>query len=402
MAVYAYSAFDRQERPARGVVMADSARAARDELRGRGLIVEDLREHIAKPRVFSLLFRRKGLTTQMANMLRELATLLSVGVSLVDAIDILSRQQKGALQTSLLTLKDHISGGSNLADAMKRQDDVYDSLVRHMVRVGEHAGNLDKVLDQIADFKERSLQLKDRIVGAITYPAIVLFTSLVVVVFLMTVVVPMLLTSLLEAGAELPWPTQVLKSLSDLLLVHGMWLGIGVVLSLIVLVFTVRSHRGKLIWDRFLLKVPILGSMIHRQAISRISMVISTLIKSGIEYVDAAKIAAGATRNQHLSQGLERSIALIREGQDIGPALEQSGVFPLVVVHVFSVGQASGKLEEMLDRLAETYDRQVASLATRLTSVLEPILIILLAVFVGFILFATLLPILEAGNVLRK
>jgi type II secretory pathway component PulF len=142
--------------------------------------------------------------------------------------------------------------------------------------------------------------------------------------------------------------------------------------------------------------------MIHRQAISRISMVISTLIKSGIEYVDAAKIAAGATRNQYLSQGLERSIALIREGQDIGPALEQSGVFPLVVVHVFSVGQASGKLEEMLDRLAETYDRQVASLATRLTSVLEPILIILLAVFVGFILFATLLPILEAGNVLRK
>lgn len=402
MTVFSYRAVDGRDNTVKGSVVADSARHARDLLFERGLQVRDVAEEKTSTRSF--LRTRKGTANAVANTLRELATLLSVGVGVVEALGIVAGDegQNGAMRTSLLALKDRVSGGGSLASAMGDQSDVYDDLTKHMVEVGEHSGTLDVVLDQVADFKERSLQLKDRVLGAVLYPAIVLGTSMLVVVFLMTVVVPMLLTSLLEANQPLPWPTLVLKTMSDVLVNHGFWLLLLVILGVTGFVVLLKSERGRRFWDRFVLKVPLLGSMIRKQAISRVAMVISTLLKSGIEYVQAVKIASGSTKNSVLRAGLKDSVDFVSSGEEIGTSLKRTGLFPSVVVHVFSVGQASGKLEEMLDRLAETYDRQVKSLATRLTSVIEPILIIVLAVFVGFILFATLLPILEAGNVLQQ
>jgi len=330
---------------------------------------------------------------------RELSTLLSVGVPLVEGLATISKQHKGGMLSSLQGLRDRVASGASLAEGMSEQPGVYDELTVRMVEVGESAGTLDEVLQQLADFRERSLELKDRVIGALTYPAIVFATSVGVTIFLMTVVVPMLLANLIESGQTLPWPTRVLQSLSDLML--GYWLPMAVLIALGVgsVLIAIRHPKGRRIWHRFLLSVPLLGSMIRKQAVSRLAMVMAALMRSGMVYLKALEIGARTTPNAIIQSALSESGELVTAGRDIGEALEATGVFPPVVVQVFSVGQETGRLEEMLERLANDYDRQVASLSTRLASILEPALILVLAIFIGFILFATLLPILEAGNV---
>jgi type II secretory pathway component PulF len=384
-----------------GTVVADTPRQARDLLRARGLTVQGLDEHVSR-RGFTWRPWRGGVESpaKLAAAVRELATLLGVGIPLVEALDTLCRQHRGRFGTALLQLRDRVAAGAGLADAMAEQPAMFDSLSIHMVEVGESTGSLDRVLDQLADFKERSLEFKDRVLTAVLYPAVVLAASLGVTLFLMTVVVPMLLTNLLEAGRPLPWPTRVLKGASDLLVVHGWTVGLAAAAAVGILALLLRTTAGRRLRDRLVLHVPILGPMAQKQTLARLALVTATLIRSGVVYLKAVEIAARSTRNVVFREALEQSSRAVGAGQDIGRALERTGVFPPLVVQLFSVGQQSGRLEELLERLAANYDRQVASSSTRFASVLEPVLILTLGVFVGFILFATLLPILEAGNVL--
>jgi len=401
MSVFMYRAFDRRLTRVTGTIVADSPRQARDTLRARGLVIEEVRPGETGRRLnVRWLFQKRGNAARLASVLHELSTLLSVGVDLVEALDVLARQHRGYFQTAILLLKDRVAGGARLAEAMGEQPGVFDESTIRMVEVGENTGNIDKVLGQLADFQERSLQLKDRVIGALLYPAIVFGTAMGVSLFLMTVVVPMLLTNLVEAGQTLPWPTRVLKGMSDFLLEHGQLLVIAAMGVAVAVTILLNTTRGRLAWHRLLLRIPLIGSLAWRQAISRLAAMIATLMRSGIVYLQAAEIAAKASNNLVLRKAVVESSQEIAEGKDIGVALERTGVFPPVVVHIFSVGQASGQLEDMLERLAADYDRQVVALSNRLASVLEPALILVLAVFVGFILFATLLPILEAGNVL--
>ena len=401
MPVFAYKALDLRQGSVSGTIAADSPLEARGMLRARGWTVEAIGPQARQRRwTVGWLLQTRGNAARVSSALFELSTLLSVGVDLVEALDTLARQERGYLQTSIMLLKDRIAGGAGLADAMSEQPGVFDEPVVRMVAVGEKAGNLDEVLGQLAEFQERSLQLKDRVLGAVLYPAVVFSTALAVSLFLMTVVVPMLLTNLIEAGRTLPWPTRVLKGTSDFLVAHGLLLAAGALGAVVVTAILIKTKRGRLAWHRLLLRIPITGSLASRQAISRLASTIAVLMRSGIEYIEAADVAAGAATNLVFREALLKSNHEVSTGKDIGVALEETGVFPPLVVQAFSIGQTSGQLENMLDRLAVNYDRQVAALANRLASVLEPILILVLAVFVGFILFATLLPILEAGNVL--
>jgi type II secretory pathway component PulF len=232
------------------------------------------------------------------------------------------------------------------------------------------------------------------------YPALVLLMSMGVGMFLMTIVVPMLLDNLLDAGRPLPWPTRLLKGLSDTIRYQGWWLALVVLCAIAGLVAVLRTNRGRLVWHRLTLRAPLLGPMAQKQEIARVAIIVSTLMKSGIVFLQALETAARSTKNGVIGRALLQGRDAVMAGRDIGDALAPTGVFPPMVIQIFAVGQQSGKLEEMLDRLAETYERQVNSLATRLAAALEPILIVFLSIFVGFILFATILPILEAGNVL--
>ncbi len=401
MPVFTYQAVDPSARDVRGTIAADSPREAREKLRGQGLLVEAVNPQRHKSTGGWRIFERRGRhASQVAGAVRDLATLLGTGIGLVDALDTLAAQYRGRFRVSLLALRERVAGGANLSEAMQADPTYYDDLTVQMVRVGENAGTLDAVLDRLADFRERYLQFKDRITTALLYPAIIISLAIGVSIFLMTVVLPMLLENLVDSGRPLPWPTRVLRALSEIATVHGWWLALlfaGFFLGLLLLI---RTPRGKRIWHRTLFSLPILGPLAKKQEIARAAIVVSTLMENGIVFVEAAQTASRAAKNVLLKEALDLMRERVQSGGDMGDALASTGIFPPLVVQIFTVGQQTGELEKMLHRLATGYESQVASATTRLTAALEPILIVFLAVVVGFILFATILPILEAGNVL--
>lgn len=401
MAVFSYQAIDARARVIRGSLPGDSLRDARDRLRARGLIVESIAERKQSAQAkWNPLARASRHSAKLAMTVRDLSTLLSTGIGLVEALGTVTEQHRGAFQLSLIALRDQVAGGTSLSDAMQANPAIFDELTVHMVRVGENAGNLDAVLDQLADFRERYLLFKDRITTALIYPAIVITMAVSVSAFLMTVVLPMLLENLIDSGRPLPFPTRVLKALSDLAVVHGLWLLLLTTGAVGALVALSRIRRGKRVWHRIVFMLPVLGNLAKKQEIARVALIVSTLMKNGIVFVEAAQIAGRATKNLLLKEALDAMRDRVQSGREIGDALAVSGIFPPLVIQIFSVGQQTGSLEEMLDRLSVGYERQVANATSRLTAALEPILIVFLAIVVGFILFATILPILEAGNVL--
>ena len=406
MPVFEYKALDASRAIRQGVIDSDSPRQARQELRELGLQVTQILETGKKQQKkdgaqsieFGSLFKRSW-DHWVAGFTGELATLLSVGVPLLEALSTLISQYKGKSATIVIHLKDEVSSGRPLADAMSRQPDVFDALCLKMVEVGENTGSLGETLRQLSDFKRRSLEFKDKVMSALLYPMVILSVSVAVSIFLMTVVVPMLLENLLDTGKPLPLPTRILKGASDVLTQHGWWLGIILAAAIVGIAAGLQTEAGKRIRDKFLLRIPIIGTMSRKQELARVALVIGTLMKSGVDFVKAIDITVGTTKNLLLRDALNDCARQVESGKDIGVALSNWSYFPPLVTQVFTVGQKSGRLEEMLFRLSRDYDRQVESISGRLSTIIEPVLILILSVFIGFIMFATLMPIMETGNV---
>ncbi|MEM6472463.1 MAG: type II secretion system F family protein, partial [Planctomycetota bacterium] len=232
MPTFAFKAFDARGKRQRGTVTASNGRHARQQLRGRGLKVESVKERVTSSTSSSqtkLSGGQRRYASQLTVGIRELATLLQAGVPLLDAIDSVIVQSRKGFRDAMLSVRDKVASGQSLAEAMESEPRVFDEMTIGMVRVGEHAGNLDEICEQVAEFRERSGELKDRVISAMIYPLIILLVSMGVTIFLMTVVVPMLLQNLIEIGRPLPTPTLVLKFISDGLIDYGVWLLIGLV-----------------------------------------------------------------------------------------------------------------------------------------------------------------------------
>ena len=404
MPIFLYNAIGRDQLTVEGQIESDSAPQARRMLRAQGLKVLKLtfqqQASSGTGRSVWDYLPRRSWNQWLAGFSSELATLVSVGIPLVDALGTLELQYSGKAKSIVLHLKDQISSGKSIAEAMKLQSDVFDKLSIKMIEVGQNTGNLDEILRQVSEFKRRSHEFKDRVLSAILYPAIIFTVSMGVTIFLMTFVVPMLLENLVEAGKALPWPTQILQMFSQLLTTYGLWmLGAGLLAAISGFVY-LKTEDGKRFRDQSMLKIPLLGEMGRKQEISRVSLVVATLMRSGVDFLESIEITKGTTKNVLLMAALEDCATEVKAGKDIGRALKSSPYFPPLVTQVFSVGQQSGMLEEMLFQLSADYDRQVESTSRRLATVIEPILILFLSVVIGFIMFATLMPMMEAGNVL--
>lgn len=405
MPVFTYTATDEARIDLSGSIAADTPRQARDLLRDRGLLVRDLSDYHKTPsaprsfdRLRSLLARREN-PRVVTQFVRELSTLLAVGVPLTEALETIARQYRGRFHASVLLLRDRVAGGASLAAAMREQPAAFDELCLNITEVGEDAGTLDASLERLADFRDRWEQLKGRVVTTLIYPSIVFAMALIAGTFLMTFVVPRILEPLVEQGQPLPFPTRVVKGASDFILAWWWALAGGAALLVTSAVALLRTPRARFAWHRAVLRIPLLGDLVRKQAIVRVAVVLGTLLKSGVVFVRALQIAQRGTANLALRDALVRCERAVLAGGDIADALEASSdAFPPLVVRVFSVGQQTGRLEEMLDRLAAAYDRQVNASAQRLAAVLEPALIVVLAALVLFIILATVLPILEAGN----
>ncbi len=401
MTVFRYQAVDARKATVRGTVAADTPRQARDELRARGLRVRSLESQqaaAAKSRWHRP--SRRRFAGNWAVTIHELAMLVGAGIPLLDALDTVIAQHRGGYRAALLDVREQVASGAGLADALRRRPEVFDSLSINLVDVGEHTGELEHVLRQLGEFKQRQLQLKDQVLNALAYPLFLVVFGTAATIFLMTYVMPPLLENLQETLKTLPWPTRVVKACSDVLLQYGLLILLAAAVALGAAMLALRVPVIRFRFHRFVLQLPGLGPLLLKQSLSRVAMVLSTLLRSGMVLTQALELASGATRNLVLRDALQACRTSVMEGKEISAALERSGVFPPMAIRIFSVGQETGRLEEMLDQLADDYQRQVATSSARFASLLEPVLIVVLALFVGFVLVATILPILEAGNVL--
>jgi type II secretory pathway component PulF len=375
---------------------------ARDVLRARGLKIASLEEQQQRTRIFGgRTSHRRQCEHAVIGFIRELALLLSVGIPLLESLDSILRQHKGRFGAQLLNLRDRIASGVSLSQAMREQPRLFDELCVSITEVGEDSGTLDAALEKLAEFKERSRQLKGKIGTALIYPALVVVFATAVSAFLMSFVVPSILQPLIEMGRPLPWPTRVVKGASDFLVAWGWLLAVLGIAGVVLFAAAIRTERGQALWHRFLLGVPMLGELLRKQAVVRICVVMSALIGSGVVFVRALEVARRATKNVILKSALQRCEKAITAGSEVAGAMEGTHAFSPLVVQVFAVGQQSGRMEEMLARLGNDYDRDVATAAQRLAAILEPLLIVALALLVLLIAMATMLPILEASDVLH-
>jgi type II secretory pathway component PulF len=333
---------------------------------------------------------------QVAEFARYLALLLRAGVPLAEGLDVLTRHHSGRFGVLLRQLRDRITGGIAFAEALAAHTEWFDQLFVSAVRVGELSGNLEQALDELAEHLRRQEGLRGRLTQTLTYPVILLVLGVSVVIFLMTYVIPQLLTVLEVSGRGLPLSTLVLKRLSDVLVGYWPFLLAGAVL--LVGGFSAWQHTatGKRYWQRTQLRLPLVGPLVRKSVVARFAQQMAILLKTGVPFVEAVRTVAVLTSNVVLADELATIGTAVESGSDIAPTMKDSRIFPPVVVHLVAVGQHGGTLTELLDELRIRYETEVRLAMDKFTAALEPALIVLLAAAVGFVVFACLMPILEA------
>ncbi len=335
-------------------------------------------------------------------MTRQLSTLVSAGLPLVDCLSALIDQvDSERLKRMLTQTRERVNEGTSLADALAEHPRVYSDLYVNMVRAGEASGALDVVLLRLADYTESTARLRSKVRSALTYPAVMLIIGSAILFFLLSYVVPKITRIFVESKQVLPLPTRVLMAFSGML--STWWPLFVVVLAAAALAFRyyVRTEAGRQRYDRWLLRVPVFGKLLQKIAVARFSRTLSTLLQSGIGLLPSLDIVKNIVDNRVLYDATEAARDAIREGQSIAPPLKKSGIFPPLMIHMIAVGEKSGQLEEMLFKTAETYESEVDSTIATLTTLLEPVMIVFMGGMVTFIVLSILLPIFQMSQLIR-
>jgi len=407
--VYTYKGTNAAGRTLRGFVDAESQRAARTRLRRDGVFVTELAEGSRSPGrgeaagspSFSLDRLRPISQLDLALATRQLSTLVAAGIPLVEALAALTDQIENARLKSVFgNVRDGVNQGASLAEAMSRAGPFSDLYVG-MVRAGETGGALETVLARLADYLESQVRLKNKVGSILIYPAVMFGFALIVVGALVVFVLPQISSLLASLNQPLPIYTRVIMAGSHF--ARDWWwllLGLGVGFALLFRA-AIRTPRGRAVYDRTRLRLPVVGKVARTLAISRFTRTLATLLAGGIPIVRALDTAKHVANNVVIGEAVDAAREGITGGASLAKPLRQSGQFPPLVTHMVEVGEASGELESMLAKVADTYDEQVETTMTRLTALLEPLLILLMVGIVMVIISATLVPLLQITSSLR-
>lgn len=414
MPIYEYTALTETGQTKTGILDADTPRAARDRLRKDKVHVTAIRlagdltgapsrakEGDTAPVLrIPAWFRRVRISTQeLANFTRQFATLLKSGTPLAESMRVLIEQTTGRrFEAVLRDVRERVTGGETLADAFSTHRSVFDDLYVNMVRAGEASGRLDEVLFRIGEYLQRRARMRNKVMSALMYPIIMVCVGSMVVVVLMNFVVPKILKLITAKAGILPLPTRVLKATSDFFTNYWLLLLVGVIGLVLIYGAIQRTEKGRYLLDRLRLRLPVVGDLFRKQAISRFAVTLSTLLKSGLPVLEGLKIVQNVVDNAVLSETVGMIHDRIVEGADIASPLQKSKMFPPVVGHMIAIGEQSGQLEGILTQLAESYDDEVDVATQRMTAILEPALIVGIAVVVAFIVLAIILPMLQLGK----
>jgi len=330
---------------------------------------------------------------------RQLATMIDAGLPLVQCLDILGSQTENkTLQKTVNQVRSDVESGATFADALKKHPKIFDALYCNMVAAGEAGGILDTILGRLAAFMEKFAKIKGQIKSAMIYPAIILFVAVAVVSLLLVVVVPMLANIFVEAKMQLPFPTRIVMAVSNFL--KG-WGGLSLLFVIIGAFVGLKQFRkteqGLRTTDSIALKVPVAGSLIQRVAVAKFTRTLGTLLTSGVPILEGLLIVSRTAGNKVVEEAILATRQSVSEGKTLADPLGRAKIFPAMVVSMISVGEATGALDNMLNKIADFYDDEVDTAVAALTSMLEPMLMIFLGVVVGFVIVAMYMPIFQMG-----
>jgi general secretion pathway protein F len=405
MSAFEYTAYDAEGREKKGVIEGETARQIRQLLRGQGLTPLSVEEVAAdeKRRQSRTLFPRRGISsTELALVTRQLATLVRSGMTVDTAIETVARQvERRRLGSMLMAVHSRVREGRSMADGLAEFPHVFPELYRATVAAGEQSGHLDVVLERLADYTENRQQLRQKIQLALFYPALLTLMSVLVVSALLAYVVPQVVQVFANTGQELPLLTRGLIAVSDILRAYGLP---GVVVAVIALWWfrhllqrQSMQHR----WHRLLHRLPLAGRLFRGVNTARFSRTFSILAASGVPILDAMYIAAQVLSSVPMREAVERAARRVREGSGVRAALEPSGYFPPMTLQLIASGEASGNLEQMLERAAANQERELETMVAALMGLFEPLLILLMGGVVLLIVLAILLPIFDLNQLVR-
>jgi len=392
MGLFYYTVKDREGRIIKGNIEAPSKEKALEYLHSQGNIVLSLQEKRTK--VYSL--KEKVKIDELVVFSRQLTTLIESGIPIVGALEVLTEQTNDpSFKRVLISVVRDLKEGVSLAASFSKHPRVFSELYVSMVEAAETSGNLPQILDRLSIYLEKMNALRKKVISSLTYPAVVVTMAIAITSFLIFKVVPTFKEIFATLGGKLPLPTQILINLADFLKKY-LFVILGIMgVSFFVLKKYINTGRGKRRYHRFLLNLPIIGDIIRKVAIAKFSRTFSTLVRSGVPITNSLEIVGKTSGNKIIEEAVVKAKKLVQEGVPISKPLEESKVFPPMVIKMISVGEKSGKLEEMLSKIAQFYEEQTDSAISSLSSLIEPLVIAFLGIVIGTIVIALFLPIIK-------
>ncbi len=344
-------------------------------------------------------FQPKVTTRDIVIFTRQLSTMIDAGLPLIQGLDILGSQQENpTFRKVLKEIKTNVESGLTFAAALKKFPKLFDNLFCNMVAAGEMGGILDDVLRRLATYMEKAEALKGKIKSALNYPIIVLSISFAVIAIIMIFVIPVFSKMFEDFGSALPLPTQIVVNMSNFLKSYFFAIVGGIIIFIIALKKTYQTEKGRWVMDKMALRAPVFGPLLKKVAVAKFSRTLGTLINSGVPIIDALNVAAGTAGNKIVEYAIKDVKNSISEGRTIAQPLMESGIFPGMVVQMISVGETTGALDAMLNKIADFYDEEVDTAVEGLTSMIEPLMITFLGGFIGGIIVAMYLPIFKMAG----
>ncbi len=403
MPIFEYKAIGPDNATKKGLIDADTPRDARLKLKKERLYVTDLREkHKQVARglrirgVTGIESVNKQRTEQVAAVTRQMASLLQAGIPLAETLRMVIEQAPDKkIESAFRDIREKVTQGMPFGDAVLQHPAYFTELYSNMVKAGESSGALEKVLGRLAGFLQAQTRLRNKVGAALIYPMVMVTVGIVVVAALMTWVVPQVTKLIQSRGGDLPAMTRVLISVSNFLVDYWALVLTGFIVLAILFQVFINSEKGRLMWDRFKLAVPVFGDLMRKQSMARFSVTLSTLLRSGVPALQAIAVTRNVLENKVLQNALQDVHDKVLEGADISTPMKSSGAFPPTVAYMVGVGEQAGNLEEMLERVAASYDEEVDLATSKLTSLIEPLIIVALAVIVAGIVIAIVQPLMQ-------
>jgi type IV pilus assembly protein PilC len=332
---------------------------------------------------------------------RQLSTMINAGLPLVQGLEILEKQQDNpTFRKTLNEIRSDVEAGSTLADSMRKKPKVFDNLFTNMIEAGETGGILDTILTRLAAFMEKSMALKKKIKGAMTYPTICLAISILILVVILVFVVPVFKSMFEGFGHSLPLPTQIVVNLSNFFKNNFLYIFIALFIVMMAVKKIYQTEKGRIFFDRSMLKAPVFGILLRKVAVAKFTRTLSTMLSAGVPILEALQVVAKTSGNKVIEKAVFRVGDSIAEGRPIAEPLEESGVFPNMVVQMINVGESVGALDAMLEKIADFYDEEVDQAVENLTSMIEPFMMVFLGGMIGGIVVAMYLPIFKLSSVM--